>query len=102
MLFNSISRLRIAGLLEGSSYLILLFIAVPLKYMADQPHGVEVTGPLHGLFFLLYCAFIMEVHFSQEWTFKRSGIAFLAAFVPFGTFVLDRQLKIDEKLVEDD
>lgn len=91
-----IKTLRYIGLLEGLSYLFLLGVAMPLKYLAHQPLAVQITGSLHGLFFLLFCASLLQVWLRYKLTLWQAGLAFLSSLLPFGTFVLDRKLKAYE------
>jgi integral membrane protein len=62
MLNTPIRRLRFVGFVEGVSYLVLLFIAMPLKYWAGMPLAVRVVGMLHGVLFILFFAAVAEVH----------------------------------------
>jgi len=91
-----IGKFRLIALLEGLSFLILLFIAMPLKYFAGLPLAVRVVGMVHGILFLLYVYFLTQVKFTYKWTFQKSSFAFLASLLPFGTFVLDSSLKKEE------
>jgi integral membrane protein len=84
---------RIIGALEGISFLVLLGVAMPLKYVAGQPEAVSVVGALHGLLFALYLAATAYVAFSIRWPLFRVLGAVLAAFLPFGPFVFDYRLK---------
>lgn len=87
-----IRRLRIIAFLEGVSLLVLLFIAMPLKYIGDDPRAVEVVGMAHGLFFIAYCFALLQVYLDRNWSFGRGAFGFIASFLPFGTFVFDRKL----------
>ncbi|MFC7442503.1 DUF3817 domain-containing protein [Laceyella putida] len=93
MLKQPIGRLRVIGFLEGISYLILLFIAMPLKYLAGYPMAVTITGGLHGLLFVLFIAAVIHVAFVHRWSMKQIFGALVASVIPFGTFVLDNRLK---------
>lgn len=93
---NSIKLLRKVGLLEGISLLVLLFIAMPLKYIWQQPGAVKIVGWIHGALFILFMLLLLRVYDQKSWPFKKVIIGFLAAFLPFGTFVFDRQLKQEE------
>lgn len=84
-------------MLEGVSLLVLLFIAMPLKYIWDQPGAVKIVGWLHGALFVLFMLLVLRVYDQKNWPFKKVIYAFVAAFLPFGTFVFDKQLKEDEK-----
>ncbi|ATO48816.1 DUF3817 domain-containing protein [Brevibacillus laterosporus] len=95
MLKTVLGRVRVIGFLEGLSFLLLLFIAMPLKYYADLPVGVQVIGPLHGVLFVLYLFVVAHATFALRWSFIRAIGAVLASVIPFGTFVLDARLKKD-------
>lgn len=86
-------RLRLVGFLEGISLLVLLCIAVPLKYGYDDPSLVRGLGPIHGLFFLLYVLNALSVGVEQQWQFKTTTWkVLLACIIPFGTFYIDRKI----------
>ena len=93
MLKGPINRLRFIGNIEGVSYLVLLFLAMPLKYFADMPMMVTWVGWIHGVLFVLYCFSILEVKLSMSWKICTSFIPFIAALVPFGPFLIDNWLK---------
>ena len=90
---TALRHLRLVALLEGTSFLVLLFIAMPLKYLADQPLAVRIVGSLHGLLFLIFLAALYRAGSVRRWPFRRSVHAFIASIVPFGTFVFDRSLR---------
>ena len=94
---TAIGRLRLIGISEGVSYLLLLGIAMPLKYFAGLPLAVKYTGWVHGLLFVLYVAALVHVWFSLKWSFKKVAIAFIASLLPFGTFVLDKGWQEEEE-----
>ncbi|USG63826.1 DUF3817 domain-containing protein [Brevibacillus ruminantium] len=100
MLQTPLGRLRFIGLIEGISYLVLLGIAMPLKYMADMPKAVTIAGSLHGVFFVLFMAALAHVFFANRWSFLRAVGAFIASLIPFGNFVLDVQLKKEENAMK--
>ncbi|SDX04122.1 DUF3817 domain-containing protein [Paenibacillus sp. CF384] len=89
---TSMGRLRIITLLEGLSYIVLLCIAMPLKYAADLPEAVSIVGSLHGLFFGLYLIAVAHVTFVHRWSLVNVLFALGAAFLPLGNFLLDRRL----------
>ncbi|WP_127585468.1 DUF3817 domain-containing protein [Paenibacillus koleovorans] len=93
---TSLGRLRIITLLEGLSYMVLLGIAMPLKYAADLPEAVRVVGSLHGLLFVLYMLAVAHVTFVHRWSIGKVLFAVGAAFVPLGNFLLDRRLLREE------
>lgn len=96
---TAIGRLRLIGITEGISFLVLLFVAMPLKYLADLPEAVKYTGWVHGLLFILYLVALANVKFTQLWPLKKVVIAFLASLIPFGTFILDREWKKEEQMI---
>lgn len=93
MLQSPIGRLRAIGLIEGISFLLLLCIAMPLKYFADIPQVVTVVGGIHGLLFVLYLLAVAHVTYALRWSFLRVAGALIASVIPFGNFVLDIQLR---------
>ena len=94
--FRALAQLRLVGLLEGISYLVLLGIAMPLKYLAGMPMAVRVAGSLHGALFVLFLIAVWRVWRRADWPFSRVTGALVASVVPFGTFFLDRQLRDDQ------
>jgi integral membrane protein len=97
MKMNSpVARLRFIGILEGISYLVLLGIAMPLKYYADMPVAVKYVGWAHGLLFVLFMIALAQVWMVKKWSFLKVLLAFIASLLPFGTFVLDRKLRNEE------
>jgi integral membrane protein len=95
---TGIGRLRMAGIAEGISYVVLLFIAMPIKYIAGNPGAVWYIGWVHGLLFMLFILALITVKINMEWNFKRTFLAFVAALLPFGTFILDKSLRKEEKI----
>jgi integral membrane protein len=87
-----LKRFRFMGLLEGSSLLILLFLAMPLKYFFGIPEAVSVVGSIHGFLFVSYCLVIAYMTFIVKWPFVYSVIAVIVAFIPFGNIIFDRKL----------
>lgn len=90
---EAIHRLRIIGLIEGVSFLLLMGIAMPLKYIWDMPMAVKVVGWAHGLLFILFCLFLVIAMTMARWNVARGALFFVAALVPFGPFIVDKRLK---------
>jgi len=89
-------RFRVVAIAEGVSFLVLLLIAMPLKYFFKFPEAVKYCGWIHGVLFVTFIYFAFTV-----WTeFKKNGKwllkAFAAAVIPCGTFILDKELKREE------
>lgn len=97
MLSTPIGRLRLAGLVEGVSYLLLLGVAMPLKYLAGMPEAVLAVGWAHGVLFILLMAAIAHATALKAITAQRAGWAFVASLLPAGPFVLDSYLRHDEE-----
>ncbi|MDF0726365.1 DUF3817 domain-containing protein [Cytobacillus sp. S13-E01] len=93
MLQTPINRFRTMGFLEGASLLILVFIAMPLKYFADLPQVVTVVGSVHGFLFVLYLFIIAYTTYKIRWSVLWVFSAVLVAFIPFGNIILDMKLK---------
>ncbi|MEM7572894.1 MAG: DUF3817 domain-containing protein [Bacteroidota bacterium] len=93
LLGSKLGRLRLLSWLEGLSLVLLVFIAVPLKYWSNNPHWVEVIGPIHGVLFLLFIVATLSLAYDRNWSFSGLTWKVLAAsFIPFATFYVDRRL----------
>lgn len=93
LLNTKVGRLRIIGFLEGISLLVLVFVAVPMKYFFGNPVGSEMIGPVHGVLFLLFVFFAFSLSVQQRWSFKSTTWkVLLACVVPFGTFYIDHKI----------
>lgn len=85
--------LRRIGILEGASLLLLLFFAMPLKYIWDQPIFVEIIGMIHGVLFIVFVAFTLYVAMQDNWKFfNRTVWVLLSSVLPFGTFYIDHRI----------
>lgn len=93
MLRTPVGRLRGIALIEGISYLLLLGVAMPLKYFAGLPTPVKIVGWIHGLLFVLYLIAVAEVTVKRRWSLAWVLGALAASIIPFGTFVLDARLR---------
>ncbi|MDX2285566.1 MAG: DUF3817 domain-containing protein [Bacteroidia bacterium] len=100
MMQTALGRFRVIGFIEGISYLVLLGIAMPLKYFAGIPEAVTVTGWMHGLLFVLYCAALAQVMWVRKWTLWKGIVAFIASLIPLGTFWLEPQLRREQEASE--
>ena len=90
-MFSFLNIFRVVAFLEGLSYILLLFIAMPIKYLADDAQYVKLLGMPHGILFMLYLviAFIIKPDFNWDKTQFRGVL--LAAIIPFGTFFIERK-----------
>jgi integral membrane protein len=93
---NAVKNLRIIGNIEGISYILLLFIAMPLKYFAGMPMAVRFMGSIHGFLFVLFIIALILATRAKKWPYEKAAFAFLMSIIPFGTFYLDRKLRAEE------
>ncbi|SHJ15074.1 integral membrane protein [Hymenobacter daecheongensis DSM 21074] len=92
LLRTSLGRLRAVGFLEGVSFLVLLGIAMPLKYAAGLPEAVRVVGMAHGVLFVLYVLLVVQVSLELGWSWRKALLALVVSVVPFGTFWAEKKL----------
>ncbi len=88
-----INIFKITSLLEGLSYILLLFIAVPIKYFQGNPEYVKMLGMPHGILFVLYIVLAIMLKSELKWNNKTFGIVCLLSILPFGTFFVGKYLK---------
>ncbi|MCS1351921.1 DUF3817 domain-containing protein [Mechercharimyces sp. CAU 1602] len=93
---SPLNRFRFISTLEGISFLLLLGIAMPLKYIADWPYGVTVVGWAHGVLFILYFMALAHVWFTERWSLIRLFLAGVASVLPFGTFIFNARIAKNE------
>ena len=98
---SPVGRVRLIGLIEGVSFLLLMGVAVPLKHLAGQPLMVTWFGWVHGLLFVVLCLAILQAWLGRALSFKHSLLTFVAALLPFGPFLIDRRLAEAETRGED-
>jgi integral membrane protein len=92
-LVTALRQLRLVAFLEGSSFVILLFVAMPLKYLAGLPLAVRVVGSIHGALFLVFLVALYRTARACAWPRGRWLAAFMSSILPFGTFVFDASLR---------
>ncbi len=88
-----IRQVRVVGMVEGLSFVLLLGIAMPLKYLAGLPQAVRVVGMIHGLLFVVYVAAAMHAGLTLRWPVSRTLLVLAAAIFPGGPFLIDRKLR---------
>ena len=89
-MFSLFNSFKIIALLEGVSYILLLFVAVPIKYLAQDPQYVKLLGMPHGLLFVAYIILAVLLAGNLKWNSKTLLIILAASVIPFGTFYVDR------------
>jgi integral membrane protein len=91
LLKTEIGRLRIIAFIEGVSFLLILFVTMPLKYWLDVPEPNKIIGMLHGLLFVLYVLAVVQAKFTFNWNGKITFWSLIASVIPFGTFWADKK-----------
>jgi len=86
-----IKTFRVISFLEGISYLLLLFVAVPIKYFGEDETYVKMLGMPHGLLFIGYIILAIMLKYELEWKSKTFWTILVASIIPFGTFYIDRK-----------
>ena len=84
---------RLIAFFEGLSYILLLFVGVPLKYLNDDVTLVKMLGMPHGFLFMTYIAFVIVLRFDDTWFKKHFILISLASIIPFGTFIVEYKLR---------
>ncbi len=92
---SRVKLFRIVSLTEGVSWLLLLFVAMPLKYGAGWPLGVQVLGRVHGALFVLFVVTLARAALEANWGTPKVARAFGSSLVPFGAFWLERELRAE-------
>ncbi|MFY7706510.1 MAG: DUF3817 domain-containing protein [Flavobacteriales bacterium] len=87
---KTLKHLFLAGHVEGVSYLLLLFVAMPLKYFAEIPKAVSFAGMIHGVLFVWLMFAIFLAVSQDKLNIKKAILVFLASLIPFATFFLER------------
>ncbi|QJX47368.1 DUF3817 domain-containing protein [Hymenobacter taeanensis] len=87
-----LGRLRVVGFLEGVSFLVLLGIAMPLKYAFGEPAAVRLVGMAHGVLFVLYVLLVIQVSIERSWSWRKALLALVVSVVPLGTFWAEKKL----------
>ncbi|KAA5821374.1 DUF3817 domain-containing protein [Algibacter amylolyticus] len=90
-MFSFLNIFRIVALLEGVSYLLLLFIATPIKYISGNPEYVKLLGMPHGVLFMLYVVLAFLLMKDMKWNTKTLFIVLIASVIPFGTFYIEKK-----------
>jgi len=94
-----LARLRLIGFVEGISAVLLFGVAMPWKYLIDEPTGKPVVfgvGLAHGILWTVYMLALLNAWVVRKWGLGRAFVAALASIPPFGTFVFDRSLRREQ------
>ncbi len=90
--YPTVKQFKIITILEGISFLVLLGIAMPLKYIWEHPEATEIVGMAHGILFIAYVLMAVFIRKQLNWNLKTTFLALTASVLPFGPFVVDRKL----------
>ncbi len=82
---------RKLSFLEGVSFLLILFVTMPLKYIFNYPEANKVIGIIHGVLFIGYVVIVFLLQPEQKWSVKDTVIILLCSIIPFGTFWMDKK-----------
>ena len=91
MNYSSLKIFRIIAFLEGMSYILLLFIGVPLKYIGHNEIMVKILGMPHGFLFVLYIMLALYHKKNMKWDTKDMLMVLIGSIIPFGTFYIDKK-----------
>lgn len=94
-----VKQFTVIAFLEGISYVVLLGIAMPMKYFLEIPLAVKLVGWAHGLLFVLYATFLLLCWIKYKWGFLRVAGYFIASLLPFLPFLVERKLKREYGLI---
>jgi integral membrane protein len=94
---KTIKWLRYSGIAEGISSLLLFFVGMPLKYFADKPEAVRITGTIHGILFVIYVVTLMQAALVLRRPLSWSVKIFVAAIIPMGPFMIEPSLKREQQ-----
>lgn len=90
---TQLALLRAIALAEGCSFLLLLFVAMPLKYIAKKPEAVEIVGALHGGLFVLFVIASIIIGAMLRWKLTKIAFALVMSVLPFGPFIFEAKLR---------
>jgi integral membrane protein len=88
----ALTRFRVMAYVVGVLLLVLVFVAMPLKYFADRPTMVSIVGPMHGFLYMVYLVAAFDLALRAKWTFQRTLLVLLAGTVPVMSFVAERKV----------
>lgn len=99
MLSSALGRFRIISAIEGLSYLILVFIAMPIKYLGDNPMYVKIFGMAHGVLFIIFMISLFETKIKEKWDTGLMFQLFVLSLIPFGAILIEKKVKPKESTI---
>ena len=92
MIRKKFGRLRVVSMIEGLSLMLLVFVAVPIKYVLTAPMLVKIFGPIHGGLFLLFIFMTIAAGVEHQWKFRRIAGLILSSIIPFGCLYAEKKI----------
>ncbi len=89
---GALLRYRVLAYVVGVFLIVLVFVAVPLNYLADEPTLSAIVGPIHGFLYMAYLVVAFDLAVRSKWSFKRTILILLAGTVPIMSFVAERKV----------
>lgn len=93
MLNDVLTRFRIISAIEGLSFILLVFIAMPIKYVGENPHPVKVLGMIHGVLFIIFMISLFETKIKKTWNIPLMFQLFILSLIPFGAIFIEKKVK---------
>ena len=89
---GALTRYRVMAYVVGGWLIVLVLVAMPLKYLADRPRLVEIVGPVHGFLYMAYLVTAVDLAFRAKWSAVRTVLVMLAGTIPFLSFYAERKV----------
>lgn len=93
MINDVLTRFRAISAIEGLSFLLLVFIAMPIKYIGENPYPVKILGMMHGVLFIIFMISLFETKIRKSWDTGMVFQLFVLSLIPFGAFFIERKVK---------
>jgi integral membrane protein len=90
---GALTRFRVMAYLTGTMLLLLVFVAMPIKYVGDNDGPVAVVGAIHGWLFVIYLVTVFQLAYQLRWSLARGALVALAGVVPFASFLAERRVR---------
>lgn len=94
MFSNALDRFRIISAAEGLSFLILVFVAMPIKYIGENPHPVKIFGMIHGILFIIFMFSLFNAKIKEKWNVGFIFQLFVLSLIPFGAILIEKRVKV--------
>jgi integral membrane protein len=96
---TTLEKFRLINFIEGISFILLIFVAMPLKYMMGIAVATKIMGMAHGVLFIIWIILLATAHDKYKFKVKFTLLLFIASLIPFGTKFTDKMLD-NEKIKE--